>query len=227
MLNTQPVDAGIYSPLLGLSWQQISEGDTANTSVSLSGNGPGTSLSDLSSVYPETVIASSQDLVWHNIRVLQVHHEYSEMDLPPFDNHCVVVDLESAAPTSASIDGHDFDSFISRGDIAIIPAGTSSHWHWADSGPHDNLQLYLHPQFVQKTAEMCDLSHGQIVFPPRFGVRDEQLSHLAMSLLHELKEANLDGRLYADSIASVLAIQLLRRYSPLKLCVSGRADRAP
>src|SRR6185503_17259687 len=176
MRNTQAIDSDIYSPPLHLSWEQTSNGDPSN----LSGSGQGTSLSDLSAVYPEAVIASSQDLAWHNIRVLQVHHEYSEMDLPPFENHCVVVHLESPGCTNAGIDGHDFDSFLSRGDIAIIPAGTPSHWHWADSGPHDSLQLYLHPQFVQKTAEMFDLSHGPIVFPPQFAVRDEQLTHIAM-----------------------------------------------
>ena len=34
-----------------------------------------------------------------------------------------------------------------------------------------------------------------------------------MSLLHELSEANVVGRLYADSLAVGIAMQLVRRYS--------------
>src|SRR5258708_17647286 len=51
---------------------------------------------------------------------------------------------------------------------------------------------------------------------PQFAVKDEQLSHMAMSLLCELKAENIVGRFYADSVAPVLAIQLVRRYGCLK-----------
>ena len=48
-----------------------------------------------------------------------------------------------------------------------------------------------------------------------------------MSLLHELNEMNVDGRLYADSLATGLAIQLIRRYSSLKDIHVGSGGMAP
>ncbi len=48
-----------------------------------------------------------------------------------------------------------------------------------------------------------------------------------MSLLDELNEANVVGRLYADSLAIGLAIQLVRRYSSLKDIHVGHGGMAP
>ena len=62
---------------------------------------------------------------------------------------------------------------------------------------------------------------------PQIAVKDEQLSHMAMSLLYELKAENVVGRFYADSVASVLAIQLVRRYSCLKDVTVKQGGMAP
>jgi AraC family transcriptional regulator len=48
-----------------------------------------------------------------------------------------------------------------------------------------------------------------------------------MSLHHELKDANVVGRLYADSLAKVLAMQLVRRYSYFKDLRTSRGGMAP
>ena len=188
---------------------------------------PGASLSDLSELYPEAVLASSKDLGWQDIRVLHVCNQDGDMDVPPLQNHCVIVQLEPSVYATANINGQDFYDFLSPGDISIIPAGVPSHWRWRDSRPHETLHLYLEPNFVQETAESCDLNHDQIAIEPQIAVRDEQLSHMAMSLLYELQAENVVGRLYADSVASVLAIQLVRRYSCLKDVAIRKGGMAP
>src|SRR6266481_5101567 len=59
------------------------------------------------------------------------------------------------------------------------------------------------------------------------GNRDEHIHHIGMSLRHELKDSNVIGRLYADSLAKVLAMQLVRRYSYLKDLQTSRGGMAP
>jgi AraC family transcriptional regulator len=103
----------------------------------------------------------------------------------------------------------------------------SSRWSWADSRPHEMLHVYLEPNFVKKTAETCDLNYDQMAIEPQIAVRDEQLSHMAMSLLCELNAENIVGRLYADSVASAFAIQLIRRYSCLKDVGMAKGGMAP
>jgi AraC family transcriptional regulator len=48
-----------------------------------------------------------------------------------------------------------------------------------------------------------------------FGARDPQLAHAGMSLLSELRSRAPGGRIYAEALATVLAVQLLRRHSSL------------
>jgi AraC family transcriptional regulator len=161
---------------------------------------------------------------------LHMRHPDREMEVPPLEHHCVILSLGPLAPkhwVSATIDGYRLDRRLKPGEIAIIPAGLASHWRWHNSRPQETLQLYLHPRFVQQTAEKCQLNHGQQAIEPQVGVRDEQLGYLAISLLSELKEENVLGRLYADSVASVIAVQLVRRYSCLKEVRISKGGMAP
>ncbi len=226
MYQIQTIDTASYPPFAGLSRKRHSGKNTLGTRYSREYR-TGASLSDLSAVYPEAVLASSKDLGWQDIRVLHVRSEYSDMDVPPPDNHCVIVQLSSSGYVTATINGQVFDNFLSSGDITIIPAGAPSHWLWRDRMSHEALHIYLDPNFVQKIAETNNLSHDQMAIEPQVGIRDEQLSHMAMSLLYELKAENVVGRLYADSVASSLAIQLVRRYSVLKDVAIRKGGMAP
>jgi AraC family transcriptional regulator len=184
-------------------------------------------VSDLAVVYPEAVAASSQALGWQNIRALQMRHELNEWAMPPLENHCVIIQTGPPADISVRIDGQSFDRRVEPGEIAIVPAGLPALWRRKDAGTNDALHLYFHPHFVRTTAASCDLDHGQISIEPQFGVRDEHIHHIGMSLLCEMKEANVIGRLYADSLATVLAMQLVRRYSYLRDVHTSRGGMAP
>ena len=188
---------------------------------------PQVSVSDMSVIYPEAVVASSQALGWQNIRAVEMRHELIEWAMPPLENHCIIIQTGPPVQLSAQIDGHSFDRCVQPGEIAIVPAGLPSQWRRTDAGTNDTLHLYLHPHFVRTTAASCDLDQGQISIEPQFGVSDEHIHHIGMSLLCELKEANVVGRLYADSLATVLAMQLVRRYSYLRDVHTSRGGMAP
>lgn len=225
MYQIQTINAVSYPPLAGLP-KRYSKKTTVQPRKYREYRREA-SVSDLSELYPEAVLASSKELGWQNVRVLQVRNQYGDVEIPPLENHCVIVQLEPSVYAAANINGQDFYNFLSPGDISIIPAGVSSHWRWRDSKPHETLHIYLEPNFVQRTAESCDLNHDQMAIEPQIAIRDEQLSHMAMSLLYELRAENVIGRLYADSVASVLAIQLVRRYSCLKDVAIRKGGMAP
>src|SRR4026208_498178 len=89
------------------------------------------------------------------------------------------------------------------------------------------LLLYMRPLFVRSAAGELNFAQNDVELTPQIGFKDKNICPLAMSLLHELNEANVVGRLYADSLAAGLAIQLVRHYSSLKDVHVGHGGMAP
>ncbi|HKG60826.1 MAG TPA: AraC family transcriptional regulator [Pyrinomonadaceae bacterium] len=182
-------------------------------------------VSDLSVICPEAVVISSEPLGWQNLRAIHVRQE-SEWAMPPLENNCVIIQLGPAVSVTAQIDRFKFEQTVQPGDVIIVPAGSSMQWRQKDGGTNDTLHLYLHPHVVRTTAESVEFDTTQTL-QPQFGIRDEQIQHIALSLLCELQDANVIGRIYADSLAQLLAMQLVRRYSERKDTHISRGGMAP
>ena len=60
---------------------------------------------------------------------------------------------------------------------------------------------------------------------PLFSAPDPQIERIGLSLLSEMENGGLGGELYAESLATVLALHLLRNHSSLgrKLQAEDRA----
>jgi AraC family transcriptional regulator len=185
------------------------------------------SVSDVALRYPEAVVASSDAFAWQDIRVIQLRHSLPEMAIPPSDNHCLVLNLSAPLQLNARLGKRNFEGLVTAGEVAIIPAGTT--WSCKSDSSHlrNTVLLYLRPLFVRSAVEGFDASYKEITLTPQIGFQSRHIRHIAMSLLSELNEANVMGRLYADSLAIGLAIQLIRRYSSLKDVHLGHGGMAP
>src|SRR6266446_1916064 len=104
-----------------------------------------TVVSDLSLIYPEAVVASSQELGWQNLRALEMRHTISEWTMPPLENHCIIIQLGSSIDVTARIGDESFEQTLEPGVITIVPAGLSMHWRLCDTAQNDTLNLYLDP----------------------------------------------------------------------------------
>jgi AraC family transcriptional regulator len=174
-----------------------------------------------------SVLKSSDASGWQNVRAVHFRQTSAEALFPVTDDHCVVMNLGVAASISMNCNKRMVDGHMRSGELAIVPAGSSWTCRAQGSELPTMLLLYLKPLFVRSAAG--DVSFAQIEFglTPQIGFRDEHICHVAMSLLHELNEANVVGRLYADSLATGLAIQLVRRNSALKNVHVGHGGMAP
>lgn len=181
---------------------------------------------DLSVLYPQSVLKSSDAMGWQNVRTIHFRHTAREVVIPASDDHCIVKNLGASFFASVYPGKRRFEGKMISGDTAIIPAGSS--WAVRAEGLEmpNMLLLYLRPLFVRSAAGELDFSH-EAGLTPQIGFRDKHICHVAMSLLHELNEANVVGRLYADSLATGLAIQLVRNYSSLKDVHVGHGGMAP
>lgn len=183
-------------------------------------------VSDLSVIYPEAVIASSEALGWQYLRAIHMRNQ-SQWTMPPLENHCIIIQLGEPVEVSARIGSFRFEQIVQPGEITIVPAGVALQWR-QETTSNETLHLYLHPNVVRRAAESIDFNYARISMEPRFAVRDEHIRHVGLSLHCELEEANVVGRIYADTLTKVLAMQLVRRYSYLKdvhVSVGGMAPR--
>ena len=181
---------------------------------------------DLSILLPGSVLKSSDAIGWNNVRAIHFHHPARQVTIPASDDHCMVLNLGSLFFTNVYPGKRRFEGQVRSGEVAIVPAGSS--WTCRSEGSDlEMLLLYLRPLFVRSAARELNLAHIEIDLTPQIGFKDSHISHVAMSLLHELNEANVVGRLYADSLATGLAIQLVRRYSSLRDVHVGHGGMAP
>ena len=184
-------------------------------------------INDLSALYPESVLKSSDATGWQNVRAIHFRHSSEEAMIPACQDHCIVLNLGTPFFTQVHHGKRRFEGRILSGEVATIPAGSSWTCRSEDAEATTMLLLYLRPLFVRVAARELNFPHNEIDLTPQIGFKDKHISHIAMSLLHELNEANVVGRLYADSLAAGLAIQLVRRYSTLKDIQVGHGGMAP
>lgn len=182
---------------------------------------------DIGGVYPEAVVASSDACEWQNIRVVHLRHDKIEMFAPTSEQHCILVNLGVPLFIQAELDEHSFTGEVGTGQVAIIPAQTS--WDARATGPQSSniVLLYLRPFFVRNTATRFQLAGTDLALKPELGVESTHIPHIALSLLEELKEANLVGKIYADSLAVGLTVQLIKHYSSLREVRLGHGGMAP
>src|SRR5258705_7096461 len=185
------------------------------------------SASDVALLYPEAVVVSSDAFAWQDIRLIHLRHSLNEMTIPPSDNHCLVLNLSAPLHLNARLGKRSFEGKVRAGEVAIIPAGTTWSCQSHSSHLRNTLLLFLRPLFVRSAVEEFDFSYKELALTPQIGFQNRHIRHIAMSLLGELNEAHVGGRLYADSLATCLAMQLVRRYSSLKDVQIGRGGMAP
>lgn len=188
---------------------------------------PGRRPSDVGEVYPEAVVASSRDLDWRHVRVVKTCHENGALVVPPLEHHAIVVHLRPSVQVRGRVGGREIDERVRPGEVMIVPAGDEVRWRWDPNRSVHALHLYLHPSFLRSAAVACGLAPNLIAVEPRTGIRDAQIRHLALSLLHELNEANVVGNLYAESLATVLAMRIVRHYSCVRDVRVRKGGMAP
>jgi AraC family transcriptional regulator len=184
-------------------------------------------VGDVALQYPEAVVVSSDAFAWQDIRVLQLRHSMDQMLVPPSDSHCLVLNLSAPLNLNARSGKRHFEGKVRAGEVAIMPAGTTWSYQSHSSHSRNLLLLFLRPLFVRNAVSQFDRSYKELALTPQIGFRSRHIRHIAMSLLGELNEANVISRLYADSLAIGLAMQLIKRYSSLKDVQVGRGGMAP
>ncbi len=133
------------------------------------------------------------------------------VEAPPSNQH--LISMHTGAPVRAwcRCEGQSQGRLQSAGDLDIVPAGASGVWR--DDSSATILLLRLAPELLRHTAGELGLNPDRIDLYPRLQLRDARIEHLAWALKTEREDNYAGGRLYAESLGTALAVQLLRAHS--------------
>jgi AraC family transcriptional regulator len=102
---------------------------------------------------------------------------------------------------------------IYNGDVVIIPAHTVARTVWDTD--NDSIMMLLDPTFVAHIADE-QIDPDSVEIAPQFATPDPTIQHIGLQIKAELENPQIGNRLYIDSLATLLAVHLLRNYSTRK-----------
>jgi AraC family transcriptional regulator len=156
-----------------------------------------------------------------------MRHRLNDVVMPVSDHHCLVVNLGAPLQLSVGFEKRNRRGKVHAGEVAIMPAGTA--WSYESRGPvvRNTILIFLHPLVVRSVVERFGFARKELFVTSQIGFRSRQVRHIAMSLLGELNQANVVGRFCADSMATTLALLVVRHYSSLRDVNREQGGMAP
>jgi AraC family transcriptional regulator len=112
------------------------------------------------------------------------------------------------------------------GAIMLVPAGSPAQVR--SSGSRDALHIYLEPGLVARVAaQECGLEPARLTVPPLDGLDLPPLRAAMLGVDAELTAGGAGGRLAAESLANLLAVNLIRHVSAPRQPTSRRNGTLP
>ena len=186
-------------------------------------------MQDLPPVFPEQPDEPGRERSWSNISALRLDRVVEEVTAPALSDHVVLINVGRPYSLEERLDGRVYRTSGVRGDVAFVPAGTPTEFRSREREPQavESFAMRLNPTFVRETARGVDVDPDGFELVGVLGGRDPEIERIGASLLSELESGGLLGDLYADSLATLLAVSLLRNHSSLGRGAARRADREP
>ena len=160
---------------------------------------------------PTSAVVLKRQAAWDGIKLEHCKLRTGELPVHRHREHVVLISLADGCKgeliTSSGIGVRGTQT---RGNICVLPSGLE---HQASlEGDSQYVALYLEPALIAKAASESHLSGG-FEIAERYTRSDRVISSIGYALLDELDSEGLSGRLYAESLANVLAVHLLRHYA--------------
>ncbi len=145
------------------------------------------------------------------LRVLLVSDGPGVLEVPPLPGPRVAIYQGSPVRMVCKHGGRSHSGLATHGDIDIIPQGVPARWEMkkADTA----LVLAMAPQLLERVVAESGIAARRVEILDRFKVRDAQIEHIGWALMAEAYQGYPSGRLYLDSMATALAVHLVRSHS--------------
>lgn len=170
---------------------------------------------------------------WQNLKVIRNCHQVRESVIKPgkLSFHLITVYMGAPSRQQTLFSGRNYNILQTAGNVAVISAQSGMR-SWYDDTEQDDIYLHLEPDFVKRVAAGADLNPDSTEIVTSLETRSPIIESMARMAFDELQRGTeaMASNLYADSLANMLAVQLLREYSshrmpPEKRYVNGLTNK--
>ena len=173
---------------------------------------------------PETPILGAQELkVFGAIEVGHLRLLAGEVELPPYEGHLVNLHLSVPHHLVQRRNERAHEGIKITRAVDVIPAGTPAYFRMGAASEHTC--MLLEDRFVRRVAQEARVDPDRFEIAPFFDAPDAHIERVGLSLLSEMKTEGLGGELFAESLANVLALHLVRHHSSLGRRSRRRTER--
>ena len=160
-------------------------------------------------VHLSSPFVAKRGAAWGPVRV--EHYRLRAGELPEHEHreHLLLLSLSGCSGEMRTAGGLHA-SAQARGGVCLIPSGEP--FSTRVGGDAEALGIYLDPALVERAARDADPS-GRFEVVARSNPRDTVVSSVGFALLAEMESEAPGARLYAESLANVLAVHVLRNYT--------------
>src|SRR5262249_46526622 len=154
--------------------------------------------------------AASDRRRWVGLEALRYRYQPpNEAFQPPLTHHSLLLFLQAPREFELRCDGVNRVVAPPAGSVLVVPAGRPAWGRW---GSHsDSLHVFLNPELVTRVAaEAFELDPERASVPPLDGLDLAQLRAAMLAVNEELTADVAGGRLAVESLANLLAVQLIR-----------------
>ena len=159
---------------------------------------------------------SNSEPIWEHIRVEHLQNSPGEGFYSRKGEHTLFMPL-APRPIYYLQTQNDktHTGFYRQGDMLITPANTPLFVRW--EGEENCLKIQLSAEFLKNVASQTgEKDSDRLELIPTFQFRDPQLEGIAKMIFTEFQHNLAGNRLYVDSLANILAVNLLRQYATTK-----------
>lgn len=161
-------------------------------------------------VHQSSAVVFKRRAAWDGIRLEHFRFRAGELAEHHHREHLVLVSLSRACGGEIRTASGFRARTEERGGVCVVPSGLP--FSAKLEGEAEHLALYLDPSLVVRAASE-GLVSGGVEVVERSSQSDTVVSSVALALLAEMESEEPGGRLYAESLANVLAVHLLRHYT--------------
>jgi AraC family transcriptional regulator len=160
-------------------------------------------------VHPPLPVVRKRGAAWGDLKFEHLRFRAGELPEHQHREHLVILALSRCAGELQTAGGFRSRA-ANRGGVCLIPSGEPFASRVGDNT--EFLAIYLDPSLLLRAASDAP-GRAPLELATRSNPRDPVVSRVGMALLAELDADGPGGRLYAEALANILAVHLLRHYT--------------